>query len=66
LVRKTPGEGFPLFRKSGKFTFPALWEASGISLSADSDQGSAFGIRKPLKRLDLNFNWLRRYVKLFR
>ena len=27
----------------------------GVSLSAESDQGSAFGNRKPLKRLDLNF-----------
>ena len=27
----------------------------GISPSADGDQGSAFGNRKPLKRLDLNF-----------
>ena len=27
----------------------------GISPSAEGDQGSAFGNRKPLKRLDLNF-----------
>ena len=30
----------------------AVW---GISPSAEGDQGSAFGNRKPLKRLDLNF-----------
>ena len=28
--------------------------AESISLPAGSDQGSAFGNRKPLKRLDLN------------
>ncbi len=40
LFRKTPGEGFPLFcpLRGKKFTFPALLEAQGISLSADSDQ----------------------------
>jgi hypothetical protein len=27
-----------------------------ISLSAESDQGSAFGNRKPLKRLERNFS----------
>ena len=27
----------------------------GVSLSAESDQGSAFGNRKPLKRLEPNF-----------
>ena len=30
----------------------AVW---GTSPSAEGDQGSAFGNRKPLKRLDLNF-----------
>ena len=30
----------------------AVW---GVSPSAEGDQGSAFGNRKPLKRLDLNF-----------
>ena len=30
----------------------AVWS---ISPSAEGDQGSAFGIRKPLKRLDPNF-----------
>ena len=56
--RKTPGEGFPHFdRFDGQnFTFPALSEGTGISTSAEVDQGSAFGNRKPLKRLDLNFN----------
>ena len=28
---------------------------NGVSPSAEGDQGSAFGNRKPLKRLDLNF-----------
>ena len=30
----------------------------GFSPSAEGDQGSAFGFRKPLKRLDLNFRFL--------
>ena len=33
-----------------------LSDDKGVSLSAEGDQGSAFGNRKPLKRLDLNFN----------
>ena len=56
--RRTPGEGSPHFdRFDGQnFTFPALWEGTRVSTSAEVDQGSAFGNRKPLKRLDLNFN----------
>ena len=55
--RRTPGEGSPHFdRFDGQnFTFPALWEGTRVSTSAEVDQGSAFGNRKPLKRLDLNF-----------
>ena len=41
MFRRTPGEGSPHFdRFDGQnFTFPALWEGTGISLSADSDSG---------------------------
>ena len=50
-----PLQGFPSFKLSLKIhPFGALLR-QGISPSAEGDQGSAFGFRKPLKRLDLNF-----------
>jgi hypothetical protein len=53
-----PLQGFPSFKLSLKIhPFGALLR-QGISPSAEGDQGSAFGFRKPLKRLDLNFRFL--------
>ena len=39
--RRTPGEGSPHFdRFDGQnFTFPALWEGTGVSTSAEVDSG---------------------------
>ncbi len=52
-IKGTPGEG-SLFAL-GKFTLLRYWKDRRISPVATGDQGSAFGNRKPLKRLDLNF-----------
>ena len=59
--RETHSVGFP--RKNHPpedfFSLPTALVYKSISLTAVSDQGSAFGFRKPLKRLDRNFQFRR-------
>ena len=59
--RGTHSVGFP--RKNHPpedfFSLPSVWVYKSVSLTAVSDHGSAFGFRKPLKRLDRNFQFRR-------
>ena len=61
---ETPGEGFPskTVHRTVFSPHPALVEAKEFRSLRRAAKGSAFGIRKPLKRFDRNF--FRLYIKL--